>query len=862
MPPNTTVNLADTFVFNPGRVRGDIFLCGPDEGTNANSCLRRIYLPFDDANHDGIPDSFNLSGIPRVIAYGRHELGAGATKTAGSGVGNTLYAGSFFASGPNKNKFVGDYRLTLGGLLGEITHWDQQWISLQFYDVATPAVRDNYINCTLGINNRNYQDVEIVPTKTVTNDHRYGFSQVKVTFRATSGTLFRPFISGHASFNGLNFEGRPAQYSVELVSGEGTPIDLASATADGQVVLCIPEGDYTFNPTIESVNPGGGSSHNTLLPITYSVQPCRNIVFCPELQMTLTSLPMCATNRLLHVSGSTVSQTNVARIYYELNGAAPVNVCNNCDPNLPFGFDIVLADCVNTLKVTATNAGGCVASVESTIQYDLTPPDLAGCTNILASADAGTNGTVVNYAVTATDNCDSTVPVTCTPPPGFFPAGQTLVTCRAVDSCKNTNTCSFTVTVGAPCLRIANDTVTCAGTNGAYTYTFSLTNLFSGPIHWLAFNDPPPGVGVEPSLLLLDPPLASGQGTNLSVTLYLTNAAMGRACFLLSVHDFTFMECCSTEHCIDLPKCCARITGENLLCATNGLNDRIYSFTLQNLTEFAVEYVTLIPLNDCFNFDPDVLHLPAVLGSGQSVTVSVGLQTSVNCPSNLCFLLGLHTSDLFECCSLKRCLPLDTRPPVILCPSNMMVEAQGPSGTTVAFTVTATNSAGSNLTVNCTPPSQSLFPPGSTLVRCTTRDSHCDEVSCSFTITVGTYDLWVEDTPQDYDGPPDLGREPDPNMDGLFVWSSRSMWVHNDCSRGSRHLSLSSRPEVRSEQLRLCPSHEPRQPAGDQCRPGNLLCGRRGGCGLADPLASGGHQQFARHQCRRQSPRSIQLVAT
>lgn len=78
---------------------------------------------------------------------------------------------------------------------------------------------------------------------------------------------------------------------------------------------------------------------------------------------------------------------------------------------------------------------------------DTTAPTISGAAN--ASAEAtGPNGAVVTYDVTATDNVDGSVAVTCTPPSGStFPLGTTTVTCTAADSAGNTSTASFTVTV-------------------------------------------------------------------------------------------------------------------------------------------------------------------------------------------------------------------------------------------------------------------------------------------------------------------------------------------------------------------------------------------------------------------------------
>ena len=63
-------------------------------------------------------------------------------------------------------------------------------------------------------------------------------------------------------------------------------------------------------------------------------------------------------------------------------------------------------------------------------------------------ACAPAEGAVARIQVTAIDDCDPAPTVTCDPPSGStFPAGETVVTCTAVDSLGKLSTCAFTVTV-------------------------------------------------------------------------------------------------------------------------------------------------------------------------------------------------------------------------------------------------------------------------------------------------------------------------------------------------------------------------------------------------------------------------------
>jgi hypothetical protein len=83
---------------------------------------------------------------------------------------------------------------------------------------------------------------------------------------------------------------------------------------------------------------------------------------------------------------------------------------------------------------------------------------LADCTGILSNPKRCNLGKgiicegVVDFKTpTAADNCDSSVTVTCTPPPGsLLGPGDYTIVCTAMDSSGNSNHCTFTLTVLPP----------------------------------------------------------------------------------------------------------------------------------------------------------------------------------------------------------------------------------------------------------------------------------------------------------------------------------------------------------------------------------------------------------------------------
>jgi len=79
---------------------------------------------------------------------------------------------------------------------------------------------------------------------------------------------------------------------------------------------------------------------------------------------------------------------------------------------------------------------------------------------------------------------------------------------------------------------------------------------------------------------------------------------------------------------------------------------------------------------------------------------------------------------------------VDTTPPVLTLPDNMTILASSASGEVVSFTASANDAVDGSVPVTCSPASGSLFPIGVTTVNCSAEDSHGNQASGSFTITV------------------------------------------------------------------------------------------------------------------------------
>jgi PKD repeat protein len=117
----------------------------------------------------------------------------------------------------------------------------------------------------------------------------------------------------------------------------------------------------------------------------------------------------------------------------------------------------------NIVTCTATNLAGAANCAFTIGVIDTEPPVMTCPTNITVAAPMGQLGTIVNFIVSAVDNCDGPVAVKCTPPSGYFAVGQTPVICEAVDRSGNRAQCVFIITVTPTA-----DDSPCAFTQGFY----------------------------------------------------------------------------------------------------------------------------------------------------------------------------------------------------------------------------------------------------------------------------------------------------------------------------------------------------------------------------------------------------------
>ncbi|NOT50058.1 MAG: HYR domain-containing protein [Chitinophagaceae bacterium] len=125
---------------------------------------------------------------------------------------------------------------------------------------------------------------------------------------------------------------------------------------------------------------------------------------------------------------------------------------------------------------------------------DQTAPIITCPASFSVTTPFGSCTAVVNFNVTATDNCGAVTVVSVPASGSVFPIGNTLVTSTATDACGMTSTCSFTVTVIDAQLPQINtqpaNTAVCVGTNASFTVVAITTPVPGGPLayQWQTFN--------------------------------------------------------------------------------------------------------------------------------------------------------------------------------------------------------------------------------------------------------------------------------------------------------------------------------------------------------------------------------------
>jgi hypothetical protein len=277
-----------------------------------------------------------------------------------------------------------------------------------------------------------------------------------------------------ASFNVFVQQGPvlrlPADMTIEATSGAGAPGHY-TATADGATISCSPASGSVFplgSTTVQcsATNSAGSSSGSFSVTVVDTTNP-------------VVTVPADFTRPATDASGAVVTFSASANDL--VDGPLPVT----CNPASGSTFPLGTTE----VQCIATDAHGNVGGrlFYITVGGDSTPPVVTVPANITREATSSA-GAAVTFTVTAADDVDGPVPVTCAPPSGStFGLGTTTVNCTATDAAGNVGSGFFTVTVRdttPPTLSLPADiTVEATGPGGAtVTYSATSTDIVDGSV--------------------------------------------------------------------------------------------------------------------------------------------------------------------------------------------------------------------------------------------------------------------------------------------------------------------------------------------------------------------------------------------
>lgn len=341
-----------------------------------------------------------------------------------------------------------------------------------------------------------------------------------------------------------------------------------------------------------------------------------------------------------------------------------------------------------TVTVTAIDEAGNLSqeTYKVTVQ-DTTPPTIPAITDVVEEA-TGPDGAIVNFTLpTPTDLVDPSPTISASPTSGSqFALGETTVTVTAKDFSGNEATRTFKVTVQdttPPTLSLPADITIEGNTLGGAIVSFTATanDIVDGPV----------AVSCTP---------ASGSTFGLGETTVdcsATDAAGNTAngSFKVTVVD-------TTPPTIDG-------TPTDMVVEATGPSGASVNFAYPTATDIVDGSVTV---NRSHN-SGDTFPL------GETTVTFSATDASTN-TSTTSFKITVR----------------DTTAPTLSLPADITQTATSALGNVVSFTGTATDIVDGDVPVICTPPSESVFPLGTTIVNCTATDNAGNVATGSFTVSI------------------------------------------------------------------------------------------------------------------------------
>jgi YD repeat-containing protein len=354
-----------------------------------------------------------------------------------------------------------------------------------------------------------------------------------------------------------------------------------------------------------------------------------------------------------------------------------------------------LAAGVNVLRATVKDRACNTVVAERRFQRqvgapDTTPPVVAQPDDLAVEQQTAAGAIVSFAAPAASDDRDPSPIVTCTPASGStFPAGSTTVSCTARDAAGN-------VSAPVPFTVLVRDTTAPTFTALPPDLTFEQVSAQGNVV---AYDAPTAVDTVDPSVQVVCTP---GSGTlfpagTTTVTCTATDDAgnLATTTFSIVVRDTTSP---ALAQVADLVVEQAGPAGSVVTFATPTANDA---------ADATVDVTCAPPSGTLFPAGTTTVTCTALDDAGNTSTTSFEVRVR------------------------------DRTAPTIEPVPELVVEQEGPTGSTVTFSApTATDAVDASVLVVCTPASGALFPPGVTVVDCSAVDAAGNHAFSFFTVRV------------------------------------------------------------------------------------------------------------------------------
>ncbi len=454
-----------------------------------------------------------------------------------------------------------------------------------------------------------------------------------------------------------------------LTAGCSQIVEFAPTVTDNctvESITCTPASGSAFAVGTNSVtciaaDPSGNKSTNSFKVVVTDTLP--PLLECQNIVTNITS----GCSQVVNYAPAATDNCTLTNV--------------SCTPASGTTFNLGTANVTCTARDRYGNSASCTFSV--TVE-DVELPVLTGCpADIVTNSGPRTCAQPVTYTLpTATDNCGVTSLI-CRPPSGSaFPVGANVVTCAALDTSANSNSCSFVITVlDFVVPKIGHPNIV----TNAITGCQQMVNY--APTNW----DNCGGLSI-----VCEPPSGSA--------------------FPVGPSSVT---CVATDRGTNTASCTFTVTVLDAIQPTLACPGNMVTNTTGQCTQ-------RVTFNPAASDNCNPVNVVCTPPSGSDFPVGF---TTVSCTAT-------DPSGNSRTCTF-RVLVVDLQNPVVACAGNISNVPSDPDkcgavvvwGDPLVFDNCPT-------TITCVPPSGSVFAVGTRTVRCTATDPTGLTGTCSFTVSV------------------------------------------------------------------------------------------------------------------------------